>query len=189
MAASSKDDALVESVLWSAADIDKRVAELGRAISGDFEGLPIAVLGIATGAFMFTADLVRYISEPHLVDFVRIQSYGNSTVSSGVATISTDCKLDLKDKHVIVVEDIIDTGVTLSKLVPHLESKGAASVSVCALLDKKARRKVELKLPTGGRFYAGYECPDGFVVGYGMDHAERFRGLPYVGILKPEVYQ
>ncbi|KAG0504269.1 hypothetical protein M758_3G097500 [Ceratodon purpureus] len=180
---------MLESVLWRAHEIQARVAELGQAISEDFDGRPLVILGVATGAFMFLADLVRNIALPLQVDFVRVQSYGNDTKTSGVATISTDCKIDLKDKHIIVVEDIIDTGITLAKLVQHLASKGAASVSVCVLLDKVSRRVVPLKLPGTGKCYVGFECPDYFVVGYGMDFAERFRSLPCIGVLKPEVYQ
>lgn len=183
------EDDMLESVLWMAHEIQARVAELGRAISNDFDGRSFVVLGVATGAFMFVADLVRHISLPLQVDFVRVQSYGNNTKTSGVATIGTDCKIDLKDKHVIVVEDIIDTGITLAKLVNHLESKGATSVSVCVLLDKVFRRVVPLKLSGSGKCYVGFECPDYFVVGYGMDFAERFRSLPCIGVLKPEVYQ
>jgi hypoxanthine phosphoribosyltransferase len=180
---------MLESVLWRSHEIQARVAELGRAISDDFDGRPVVILGVATGAFMFLADLVRHIALPLQVDFVRVQSYGNDTKSSGAATITTDCKVNLQDKHIIVVEDIIDTGITLAKLVSHLGSKGAASVSVCVLLDKVSRRVVPLKLSGLGKSYVGFECPDYFVVGYGMDYAERFRSLPCIGVLKPEVYQ
>lgn len=176
-------------MLWKAHDIQARVAELGQDISTDFDGRPVLILGVATGVFMFLADLVRHIALPLQVDIVRVQSYGNGMKTSGVATISTDCKIDLKDKHIIVVEDMIDTGTTLAKLVTHLTSKGAASVSVCVLLDKVSRRAVPLKLSGMGKCYVGFECPDYFIVGYGMDYAERFRSLPCIGVLKPEVYQ
>ncbi|KAJ7544635.1 hypothetical protein O6H91_09G087100 [Diphasiastrum complanatum] len=178
----------IECVLWTAADIEKRVAELGAEISRDYSGIPIVLIGVATGAVMFLADLMRKLSIPVLVDFVRVQSYGNQTQSSGVATISTDVKISIKDKHVLVVEDIIDTGITLSKLVKHLATKEPASVSVCALLDKISRRVIPLQLSEGSRFYRGFECSDNFVVGYGMDFAELYRNLAYIGVLKPDIY-
>ncbi|KAH7415525.1 hypothetical protein KP509_14G049700 [Ceratopteris richardii] len=137
---------------------------------------------------MFAADLVRKISLPISIEFIRVQSYGNRTESSGVAVISTELQIDIIDKHVLVIEDIIDTGTTLSRLVSYLKEKGAASVSVCALLDKVLRRKIPLQLPPGSRFYRGFECPDDFVVGYGMDFAEEYRNLPYIGLLKPAKY-
>lgn len=180
----------IERVVWSSALIHQRVAELGASISSDFaESLPLCIIGVATGAFMFVADLVREISLPVTVEFIRIQSYGAKTKSSGVAVVSSELKLDITGKHVIVVEDIIDTGTTLARLVPYLSEKGAASVSICAFLDKVARRKTHPQLPTGGKFYRGFECPDDFFVGYGMDFAEQYRSLPYIGVLKPSVYK
>eukprot|EP00250_Pteridium_aquilinum_P007405 c17127_g1_i2 orf=403-1005(-) len=179
----------MQSVLWSPTLIHQRVAELGASISREFaHSLPLVVIGVATGAFMFVADLVREISLPINVEFVRIQSYGHKTESSGVAVISDELKMDISGKHVLVVEDIIDTGTTLARLVLYLSEKGATSVSVCAFLDKVSRRKFPLQLPPGGRFYRGFECPDDFVVGYGMDFAEQYRNLPYIGVLKPSVY-
>ncbi|KAH7415522.1 hypothetical protein KP509_14G049700 [Ceratopteris richardii] len=179
----------MERVLWSPTDIEKRVVELGASISHDFShSLPLIVIAVATGAFMFAADLVRKISLPISIEFIRVQSYGNRTESSGVAVISTELQIDIIDKHVLVIEDIIDTGTTLSRLVSYLKEKGAASVSVCALLDKVLRRKIPLQLPPGSRFYRGFECPDDFVVGYGMDFAEEYRNLPYIGLLKPAKY-
>lgn len=179
----------MQRVLWSPSQIEERVGELGRSISRDFvHSLPLLVIGVATGAFMFVADLVRKITLPISVEFVRIQSYGKGTESSGVAVISDDIKVDINGKHVLVVEDIIDTGTTLARLVPYLSEKGAVSVSVCAFLDKVSRRKFPLQLPTGGKFYRGFECPDDFVVGYGMDFAEHYRSLPYIGVLRPLKY-
>ncbi|KAI5072370.1 hypothetical protein GOP47_0012476 [Adiantum capillus-veneris] len=179
----------MQKVLWSPALIQQRVAELGASITHDFaESLPLVVIGVATGAFMFVADLVRAISLPINVEFIRIQSYGNRTESSGVAVISDELKLDIRGKHILVVEDIIDTGTTLARLVLYLSGRGAASVSVCAFLDKVSRRKIPLQLPAGSRFYRGFECPDDFVVGYGMDFAEQYRNLPYIGVLKPSKY-
>ncbi|MCO5601755.1 hypothetical protein L7F22_055880 [Adiantum nelumboides] len=179
----------MQKVLWSPAQIQQRVVELGASITCDFaQSLPLVIIGVATGAFMFVADLVREISLPIHVEFIRIQSYGSKTESSGVAVISEELKMDIKGKHILVVEDIIDTGTTLARLVLYLSAKGAASVSVCAFLDKVSRRKISLELPAGSRFYRGFECLDEFVVGYGMDFAEQYRNLPYIGVLKPSMY-
>ncbi|XP_039123940.1 hypoxanthine-guanine phosphoribosyltransferase [Dioscorea cayenensis subsp. rotundata] len=184
-------DADIKTVLWTEADIATRVAELASQISDDFLGSSssLVAVGVATGAFLFLADVVRRIKLPIEVDFIRAESYGAGTESSGALRISCDLKIDVAGKHVILVEDIVDTGNTLLCLIAHLESKGASSVSVCALLNKAARRKVELKLVGEGKFYCGFECPDYFVVGYGMDFAELYRNLPYVGVLKPEMYK
>ncbi|GMY29483.1 hypoxanthine-guanine phosphoribosyltransferase [Fagus crenata] len=181
----------IERVLWSQDEILHRVSELASQISADFGAVnspPPVLVGVATGAFLFFADLVKKIDLPISVDFVRAESYGSDTISTGVPKLSLDLKLDVKGKHVILVEDIVDTGSTLSCLIAHLESKGASSVSVCTFLDKPARRKVHFQLLGQGKFYKGFECPDYFVVGYGMDHAELYRNLPYVGVLKPEYY-
>ncbi|KAK2976241.1 hypothetical protein RJ640_021952 [Escallonia rubra] len=167
----------IERVLWTDEQISKRVTELAGQITRDFSGESLSesspvVVGVATGAFLFLADLVRKIKLPVTVDFIRAESYGSGTVSNGAPRISFDLKVGIQGKHVILVEDIVDTGNTLSCLIAHLESRGASSVSVCTLFDKPARRK----------------CPDYFIVGYGLDFAELYRNLPYVGILKPEIY-
>nr|XP_010911330.2 uncharacterized protein LOC105037355 [Elaeis guineensis] len=184
-------DADIERVLWTDEEISARVAELASQISDDFKGspAPVVVVGVATGAFIFIADIVRKITLPVAVDFIRAESYGSGTESSGVPRISSDLKIDISGKHVILVEDIVDTGNTLSSLIAHLETKGASSVSVCTFLDKPARRQVHFKLVGEGKFYRGFECPDYFVVGYGMDYAELYRNLPYIGVLKPEIYK
>lgn len=181
----------IEKVLWTEEQILDRVAQIASQITLDFSAAPHPplIVGVATGAFLFLADLVRKIQLPVFVDLIRAQSYGSSTLSNGAPTISLDLKLDVKGKHVILIEDIVDTGCTLSCLIAHLESKGASSVSVCAFLDKPARRKVPIHLLGDGKFYKGFECPDYFVVGYGMDFAELYRNLPYVGVLKPEQYE
>ncbi|CAM6089005.1 unnamed protein product [Calypogeia fissa] len=181
-------DKAMERILWSPEDLDKRVGELADAISEDFSGDSLVVVGVATGAFMFLADLVRKINLPVSVDLIRVHSYGAKTESSGVANLTTDIRIDVKGRHVLLVEDIIDTGITLSAVVAHFATKGVASFSVCTLLDKIARRKVTVQLGAGGKYYRGFECPDEFVVGYGMDYAEEYRNLPYVGVLKPDVY-
>ncbi|XP_057735675.1 uncharacterized protein LOC130951082 [Arachis stenosperma] len=181
----------IERVLWSEEQISRRVTNLAAQISADFCAVsppPVAV-GVATGAFLFLADLVRRIELPLAVDFVRAESYGSGTQSNCAPTISLDLKVDVKGRHVILVEDIVDTGHTLCRVIEHLKSKEASSVSVCTFLDKPARRKVNVQLVGEGKFYRGFECPDYFVVGYGMDFAELYRNLPYIGVLKPEHYQ
>ncbi|OVA08117.1 Phosphoribosyltransferase domain [Macleaya cordata] len=184
-------DDQIERILWNEEQISGRVTELASQISDDFKGFesPPIFVGVATGAFMFLADLVKKIKLPVFVDFIRVESYGSGTESNGAPRISFDVKIDVKGKHVILVEDIVDTGNTLSCLISHLESKGASSVSVCTFLDKPSRRKVYFQLVGEGRFYRGFECPDYFVVGYGMDFAELYRNLDYVGVLKPEMYK
>ncbi|KAF6171003.1 hypothetical protein GIB67_028564 [Kingdonia uniflora] len=181
----------IESTLWSQDQISDRVFEIATQISKDFKRSTdsLVFVGVATGAFMFLSDLVKKIELPIAVDFIRAESYGSGTESNGAPRISCDVKIDVKGKHVILVEDIVDTGSTLASLISHLESKGASSVSVCTFLDKPARRKVHFELVGEGKFYRGFECPDYFVVGYGMDFAELYRNLPYVGVLKPELYK
>ncbi|KAK7391200.1 hypothetical protein VNO78_19612 [Psophocarpus tetragonolobus] len=181
----------IDRILWNEDQISRRVSELAAEIATDFRRCspsPV-VVGVATGAFLFLADLVRKLDFSIAVDLVRVESYGSGTQSNGSPTISFDLKLDINGRHVILVEDILDTGHTLSRVIHHLKSKGASSVSVCTFLDKPARRKV-LVSPVGeGKFYRGFECPDYFVVGYGMDFAELYRNLPYIGVLKPERYK
>ncbi|KDP36026.1 hypothetical protein JCGZ_09992 [Jatropha curcas] len=184
-------DSHIETVLWTKFQISKRVTELAYEITTNFASIspPPVIVGVATGAFLFLADLVRQIHLPVSVDFIRAESYGSGTQSTGAPVISMDLKLDVSGKHVILVEDIVDTGSTMSSLIEHLRSKGASSVSVCTFLDKPARRKVHFELVGDGKYYRGFECPDYFVVGYGMDFAELYRNLPYVGVLKPERYK
>nr|XP_043614953.1 hypoxanthine-guanine phosphoribosyltransferase [Erigeron canadensis] len=184
------DDDIV-TVLWTAEQLSDKVAEMASQITQDFDDSsdsPV-IVGVATGAFMFMADLVRKVKLPVTVDFVRAESYASGTVSSGSPKISCDVKLDVSGKHVILVEDIVDTGNTVARLVSYLEGKGSTSVSVCTLLDKPARREVNLKLLGDGKFYSGFQCPDSFVVGYGLDFNEQYRNLPYIGVLKPEIYK
>ncbi|TYJ30303.1 hypothetical protein E1A91_A06G121900v1 [Gossypium mustelinum] len=184
-------DSHIEKVLWTQDQILDRVAQIASQITLDFKAAPDPPLfvGVATGAFLFLADLVKKVQLPLSVDLVRAQSYGSGTLSNGAPSISLDLKLDVKGKHVILVEDIVDTGCTLSCLIEHLEAKGVSSVSICAFLDKPMRRKVHIKLVGDGKFYKGFECPDYFVVGYGMDFAELYRNLPYIGVLKSEFYK
>ncbi len=160
-------------------EIEKRVAEVAQEISNDYRDRDLILIGILKGAFIFLADLIRHLSIPVQVDFMCASSYGRSTSSSGRVKLIKDVELDLKSKHVIIVEDIVDTGVTLAYLVEHLKSSGAASVGICALIDKHERRKVEVEVD-----YICHAVDKGFLVGYGLDYAEFYRNLPEVYHLK-----
>lgn len=161
--------------LFSAEAIGSAVERLAREIDRDFEGRDVVLLGVLTGAFLFTADLARRLKTPCRVDFVRLSSYGDATRSSGTVEQSLSVKLDLAGCHVIVVEEIVDTGLTLRTLLGRLTDAGAASVRVCALVDKKAHREAEVPVD-----YTGFEVEDGFLVGYGLDLAEKWRNLPAI---------
>ncbi len=165
-------------VLIGEEELERRTAELAREITRDYEGLDLVMVGVLKGAFVFLADLARRVELPLEIDFVAVSSYGSDTESSGVVRILKDLDLDIAGKHVLLVEDIVDTGLTLKYLVGLLKERGPASVEICALLNKPEARKVDLEVK-----YSGFEVPPLFVVGYGLDHAERFRQLPYVGVL------
>eukprot|EP00198_Chlamydomonas_reinhardtii_P012978 XP_001702315.1 hypoxanthine-guanine phosphoribosyltransferase [Chlamydomonas reinhardtii] len=175
----------ISKVIFSAEQIDARVAELGRLIGTDYSDRELLVLGVLKGAFAFTSDLVRHIYPypPHLeVDFFKVGGWGGCKWGSATAELPYLPEPALAHKHMTLhVEDIIDTGNTLSALVAVMEGAGAASVRVCALLDKKARRRVPMEAE-----YTGFECPDEFIVGYGIDYAEKYRNLPYIGAVKDE---
>lgn len=173
-----------EQVLLGAEQIKKRVAEIGVQITADYQGKELVMIGILKGAVVFFSDLVRQIDLPLAIDFMAISSYGSATKSSGVVRILKDLDHDIVDKHVLVVEDIIDTGLTLSFLHSNLLSRGAASIRICALLDKPDRRLVNLACD-----YTGFSIPDAFVVGYGLDYNELYRNMPDICVLKPEIYQ
>lgn len=162
-------------VLVTAGDIAARVEQLGRRITLDYEGKPLVLVAILKGSFIFCADLARAIDLPVAIDFMAVSSYGASTKSSGVVRILKDLDYGVEGKHVIVVEDIVDTGLTLNYIYGHLRSRGAMSVKICSLLDKAARRRVGVPV-----HYQGFEIPDAFVVGYGLDVDERYRNLPDV---------
>ncbi|NMP23923.1 hypoxanthine phosphoribosyltransferase [Sulfobacillus sp. DSM 109850] len=153
-------------------DIQERVAQLGRRITLDYEGKDLVLVAILKGSFVFVADLARAIDLPVAVDFMAVSSYGMSTKSSGVVRIVKDLDYSLDQKHVLVVEDIVDTGLTLNYIFGHLKSRGAMSVKICSLLDKVGRRQVAVPV-----HYKGFEIPDEFVVGYGLDVEERYRNL------------
>ncbi|MEK3884262.1 hypoxanthine phosphoribosyltransferase [Paenibacillus sp. PL2-23] len=174
----------IKEVLYSEEQIGAKVRELGALLSADFEGRNPLVICVLKGAFIFMSDLVKTITVPLEIDFMAVSSYGASTKSSGVVKIIKDLDVSVEGRDVLIVEDIIDSGLTLSYLIDVLEHRGAGSVTVVTLFDKPARRTVDLK-----PHYKGFTLPDEFVVGYGLDFAEKYRNLPYIGILKPQVYE
>ncbi len=174
----------VAKVLLSEEQLSARVAELGRQIAQDYEGKTPLLLCILKGAMPFMADLMRAIDGPVKMDFMAISSYGAGTSSSGVVRILKDLDHPIEGEDVLVVEDIIDSGLTLHYLLENLQSRKPASLKVVTLLDKPGRRQVDVVTD-----YNGFEIPDEFVIGYGLDYNERYRNLPYIGVLKPEVYQ
>lgn len=176
-------EADIESVLISSEQIATRVAELGAQISRDYEGKDPVFVGVLVGSALFAADLIRHVTEPCTLDFVAISSYGKESRSSGVVRILKDLDESVESRHVVIVEDVVDTGLTLNYLVDSMRHRNVASVKVCSMLDKPARRLTNVHVD-----YVGFEIPDEFVVGYGLDFAQRYRNLPYVGILRPEIY-
>lgn len=176
-------DDITKEVLVSEEELSKKVRELGEKITKDYEGKDLILVGILKGAAIFMADLARCIDLPITLEFLAVSSYGNSTESSGVVKIVKDIDTNVEGKHILVVEDIIDTGLTLSYITDNLKKRGAKSVKICTLLDKPERRKAEVSVD-----YRGFIIPDEFVVGYGIDYAEQYRNLPYVSSLKKEVY-
>ena len=173
----------LERVLLGREEIAARVAELGAEITRDYAGKTPLCVGILKGAMMFFSDLIREIDLPLTTDFMSISSYGSSTKSSGVVRILKDLDRDISGRHVIVVEDIVDSGLTLSYLSEVLKTRNAASVSIVTLLDKPARRRVPLTVQ-----YSCFNIPDAFVVGYGLDYDEKYRNLPDIGVLHPRIY-
>ena len=169
----------VGEVLVSAEDLQRRVAELGAQISRDYAGKPLLLIGVLKGAVFFLSDLMRHVDIPVEIDFMAVASYGSATDSSGVVRILKDLDAAIEGRDVLIVEDIVDSGLTLQYLMRNLGSRNPRTLEVCALLVKPARRKVEL--PTK---YVGFEIEDRFVVGYGLDYAERYRNLPYVAALE-----
>jgi hypoxanthine phosphoribosyltransferase len=173
----------IEKVLISQEEIKAKVTELAAEIDRDYAGREVLLVGVLKGAVMIMADLARAMRTPVSMEFMAVSSYGSSTSSSGVVRILKDLDREIEGKHVLVVEDIIDSGLTLSWLLRNISSRGPASVEVCALLRKPEAVKMDLKVR-----YIGFDIPSEFVVGYGLDYAERYRDLPFVGLLKPEVY-
>jgi hypoxanthine phosphoribosyltransferase len=171
-------DPAIGEILVQPDDLRRKVADLGRQISADYEGRDLLLVGVLKGAVFFLSDLMRELSTPCEVDFMAVASYGSATESSGVVRILKDLDAPIEGRHVLIVEDIVDSGLTLQYLLRNLRNRGPASLEVCALLTKPARREVEL-----APRYVGFEIPNRFVVGYGLDHGERYRNLPYVATL------
>ncbi|MDR7870935.1 MAG: hypoxanthine phosphoribosyltransferase [Tissierellaceae bacterium] len=174
---------VVKEVLLTEEEISLRIDELGKQITKDYEGKDLLVVGILKGAVIFMADLCKNIDLPIMIDFMAVSSYGNSTKSTGEVKIIKDLDFSVEGKDVLIVEDIIDTGLTLAYLTDNLKKRGANSVKIVTLLDKPERRNIEVKVD-----YLGFSIPDEFVVGYGLDYAELYRNLPYVASLKEEIY-
>jgi hypoxanthine phosphoribosyltransferase len=171
----------LSEVLLSQETIGRRVEELGRQISADYAGRELVVIGVLTGSVLFLADVIRHISVPMELDFVAMSSYGAETKSSGEVRITKDLGHPIHGKHVLVAEDIVDTGLTLRYLLETIHARQPASVSTCVLLDKPSRRQVDVRVD-----YTGFEIEDRFVVGYGLDYAGRYRNLPYIGVMRTE---
>ena len=173
----------IEKVLFSQQELQRKVNELGEQITRDYAGKEPIFVGVLKGCFVFMADLMRAVNLPCQIDFMAVSSYGKGTTSSGNVQINKDLSYDIAGRDVIIVEDILDSGVTLNYLKNYLMVRKPASITIATLMDKPARRKADI--------YADYSCfeiPDAFVVGYGLDYNERYRNLPYIGILKPEIY-
>lgn len=173
----------IERILVSEEQLKAKVAELGARISRDYAGKDLLMVSILKGSVVFMADLMRAVTIPCAIDFMVVSSYGSGTATSGLVKIIKDLDQDLSGKDLLIVEDILDTGVTLSNLVPMLRLRNPRSVRLCTILSKPSRRLADITAD-----YCGFEVPDEFVVGYGLDYNERYRNLPYVGVLKPEVY-
>jgi hypoxanthine phosphoribosyltransferase len=174
----------VEKVLFTEEQLEQRVTELADEINRDYAGKEVLLVSVLRGSFVFMADLVRKIKIPCMVDFMACSSYGSGTSSSGQVKLTKDLSESIEGMHVLVVEDILDSGRTLSYLLKLLAARKPASIRLCTLLDKPERRCVPVHID-----YTGFVIPDTFIVGYGLDYAERYRNLPYIGILKPEVYE
>ena len=174
----------IEKVLFTQEDIDGIVSRLGEQITRDYAGKDLVLIAVLRGAVVFMGDLMRKIELPTNIDFMAVSSYGDGVKSSGIVRIIKDLDIDIRGRDVLIVEDILDSGLTLKYLMKNLESRKPASLEVAAFLWKDVEDRTSAVTPK----YVGIHCPDAFVVGYGLDYAERYRNLPYLGILKPEVY-
>ena len=173
----------VKKVLLSEEELHAKVAEMGALVTQDYEGKNLLLVTVLKGAVIFLADLMREIKQPAELDFMVVSSYGSGVTSSGVVKIVKDLDINLEGKDILIVEDILDSGMTLDYIKNILQDRNPASIRICTLLDKPARRKVDLQAD-----YVGFTIPDEFVIGYGLDYDEKYRNLPYIGVLKPEVY-
>jgi hypoxanthine phosphoribosyltransferase len=174
----------IKEILISEDKIKDKIEEMGKKISMDYEGKDLILIGILKGSVPFMADLLRKITIPCIMDFMAVSSYGNSSKSSGVVRILKDLDFEIENKHILLVEDIIDSGTTLSYLVDYLKGRKPKSIEIACLLNKKEARKVKIDAK-----YIGFEVPDYFLVGFGLDYAEKYRNFPYVGVLKEEIYK
>lgn len=173
----------IKEVLFSEMQIVQKVKELAAQISEDYKDKNLVVVGVLKGSVVFTSELIKYITVPCELDFMAVSSYGNSAETSGIVRILKDLDSDIEGKDILIVEDIVDTGLTLNYLLKILRDRKAKSIEIVSLLNKPARRKVDIDVK-----YHGFEVPDGFIVGFGIDYAEKYRNLPFIGILKREVY-
>jgi hypoxanthine phosphoribosyltransferase len=172
----------IAEVLISSEEIQDKIGQLSKQITEDYRGRDLLLVGVLKGAFVFMADLARDIQLPLEFDFMAVSSYGSATKSSGVVRILKDLDYEITDRHVLLVEDIIDSGLTISYLLRYLEARQPASLEICSLFWKRGEQAVPMEVK-----YPGFEIPPVFVVGYGLDYNERYRNLPYIGVLKPEV--
>lgn len=176
-------ESVIKEVLVSEEELQSKIKELGERITEDYRGKNLMLIGILKGAVMFLSDLAKNIKIPLMIDFMAVSSYGNSSESTGIVRIIKDLESSIEDKDILIVEDIIDTGLTLSYLTDNLKKRRARSVKIVTLLDKPERRKVDVPVD-----YVGFKIPDEFVIGYGIDYAEKYRNLPFVASLKEEEY-
>ncbi|HHE39970.1 MAG TPA: hypoxanthine phosphoribosyltransferase [Candidatus Cloacimonetes bacterium] len=174
----------IEKILFSEQDIKEKVEELGRQISGDYKNKNPILISILKGGVVFLADIIRALDIPIEIEFMGVASYGNSTKSSGVVQITKDCNIDISDRHVLIIEDIVDTGLSLNYITRYLQGKNPKSLKMCVLLDKVGAHEPDI-----GMAYKAFDVPNEFIVGYGLDYDEKYRNLPYIGILKKEIYQ
>jgi len=174
----------IQEILLTKEQIGEKVGELGKQITADYSGKNLLLVAVLKGSVVFISDIMREINLPYTIDFMAVSSYGDQTKSSGVVKINLDLKKDVEGKDILIIEDIIDSGLTLSYIKNLLADRGANSVEICSILNKPECNKVDLAPK-----YLGFDIPAEFVVGYGLDYAEQYRGLPYVGVLKREVYE
>ena len=174
----------IDLILYDEAVMSAKIKELGTRISEDYAGKSPFLIGVLKGCFVFMADLAREITLPCDIDFMAVSSYGSGTSTTGAVKITKDLNRDIEGRDVLIIEDILDSGVTLSYLKAYLSNRNPASIKICTLMDKPARRKADITAD-----YTGFVCPDEFVVGYGLDYDEKYRNLPYIGVLKPEIYE
>ncbi len=179
----TKQDYAIKEVLFTEQQLREKIAELGAAITKDYEGKDLLIVSILKGSVMVMADLMRAVDLPLQIDFMNVSSYGSGTETKGAVKILKDLDVDIKGKNLLIVEDILDSGVTLHNLMKLLQQRQPESIEICTLFSKPSRRQVEVEAK-----YIGFVIPDAFIVGYGLDYDEKFRNLPYVGVLKEEIY-